>query len=94
MGIPKSYKDQNGCHNCKHRYDVLYYDPEELPWMYCTFKTTRPLSTIEIRKKTHQGRQTPGIHFDLIEKWAEWAKDHTVEPYGVCDHHKNEKIKN
>jgi len=96
--IPKTYKINNGCWNCKKVF--IYTNYEEDIIYYCTFDgKKRPLSdsfTLNESISNYLKKQKIYINTEtyynkfhkLIQKWYKWADSHKVESYGICNNHK------
>ena len=76
--LPPTYRTQNGCWNCRHRYEYLDHDTTTVNGdYYCTVDGT---------ERPHSGSVAlePAEGFDA-EKWSKWAITHYVQPAGICD---------
>ena len=85
MGIPSSYKTQDGCHNCVHA--LVQSDWEEGPSYYCHHdKSDRPTGYGFIYSATAKSIRSTARE-TKSSRWDTWSDLHEVEPYGICDEH-------
>ena len=101
--IPKSYKKQDGCWNCKNRYN--YYEYDEDSKIFCTIdKSNRPLNgSIAMGESISDFLKDNSIEYSdplfndcffvLMNNWEKWSEEHKVQFYGICISHLKE-VKN
>ena len=97
MKIPKSYRSQNSCANCKHSFQHIEYDEGEI--YYCMFDgEPRPLSG-SVAMDENWGELFKGERYtkngytkkyetycnDAMKKWHKWESEHGVAIFGICD---------
>lgn len=86
--MDKSYKIQDGCHNCKHCFVMSEYDDANT--YYCTLNAPpRPLcgSTAmreDFKWDTISSAKNKGKRY---EDWEEWEAGRRVKREGICDKH-------
>lgn len=94
--IPKSYKVQKSCLNCRNVF--LRIEQDEITITYCRFgDLKRPLSNSSCFFENFynylvniKGLSPDNENFDveyekLINEWEEWCKGREVNPCGICD---------
>ncbi len=82
-----NYREQNGCHNCRHVF--LRYEYDDTDEYYCTLNAPeRPMcNSVNMNEwaGTVERSMTLATH-DRIEKaWRAWKKDREVKAWGICD---------
>ena len=85
-----NYREQNGCHNCKHVF--IYEEYEEEDTYYCCFNAPpRPLCmSVHMGETTSSMRQEFRQEFSEANRaWEEWAKNRRVEAWGICEYYDN-----
>ena len=68
-----NYREQPGCHNCRHAHFDQWPDGGVL---YCALGSAPPAFTYE-----------PGCFNAEVLAWNEWADSREVRPFGICDAH-------
>ena len=81
-----NYREQNGCHNCKHVFIYEEYE-EESVYFCCHNALPRPLCMSLLMGETISGMGQEFV--DAHWAWEEWAKNRQVEPWGICEHYDN-----
>jgi hypothetical protein len=77
--MPESYKPQNGCHNCKHKFVMTEWD--EPPELFCHIDNSeRPLCGSVAMDETPRP-----FSKKQQKEWDLWAAQHYVEPWGSCE---------
>lgn len=103
--IPKSYRVQKSCSNCRSVF--IYAEQDEDTLAYCGFgNSKRPLSNsgfiFSSERFSNYLTEILGLSYDddtfdleyeeLMHKWEEWCEGREVELCGICDEYKeNEK---
>jgi len=89
MTLPKSYRVQDGCHNCKYVfcYQELEYNDE----FYCKFDApNRPksggLGDDYVLKNEHDDEEC----MRHLNDWGDWSDGREVDFGGICDEHEKE----
>lgn len=83
MKLSASYKVQNGCHNCVHRFCYEEYDEGRA--YYCTFNApARPLCG-SVLLEEHGRLGTRKVDY---EAWWSWEEGRKTQEAGICDNHK------
>jgi hypothetical protein len=89
----KEYKEQNGCWNCLFVFFKSEWD-DPSTW-YCNIDNNRTICG-----DSHMGEEFPGLYEEDIDKfseasdrWNSWAKEHEVQPYGICKSHRLKRKK-
>jgi hypothetical protein len=94
MSKPKSYKDQNGCSNCKHCWSKWNPEYNEL---YCTKDVKRiPVNYLYPEDIVDEPRiERLGLTLDdwddNFEEIELWEEEHTVREFGICDFYEEKK---
>ncbi len=88
---PKSYREQDGCHGCKHCFIESDYDAG--PVYYCTFRAPpRPrcgsCAMQAERWDRKDGKTLAGRAWSrAFNAWEKWRKGREVQPWGRCEHY-------
>ncbi len=84
MDIPRSYKIQDGCHNCKYVFRRWEYDDQGC--FFCTFLSPRPkcCCSTAMKEKVHDLPKED--QSDAYKIWFDWAEKHEVCASGICHH--------
>ena len=84
-----SYKDQDGCYNCRHCHiEATYDDPTHY---YCEVEAKKPLQTIEEFYNEHHwefSAEEIKEYDNLYEAWHKFWDNNEVKAHGICDSHK------
>ena len=90
-GKPKSYQENECCHNCKHVFQLQDYDSGSE--YFCTFKSpTRPKCGSVFMQEIFGGMpsfyKTIGAHNKAWitddKAWDKWSKKRQVQAWGTC----------
>ena len=77
MKIPESYRQQDGCWNCKHCYPI--YKTDDGMFYYCG------LNGEERPERLDYEQCEPDEYFERTEKIYEWEDGRSVSESGKCD---------
>jgi hypothetical protein len=85
--MKRNYRNQMGCHNCKHCFkETLDIEPEIYDY-FCTKDTLpRPPCLSEVMNEAHGESETEE------DDWLKWAHGKDVEPQCICDDWQLRKI--
>ncbi len=97
MSRPASYREQNGCANCKHVF-VKYEAADDFDF-YCARKdAARPLcGSVWMDEDVSPGTLKDGsdeFHDErgrVIQAWCAWREGRDVERHGICDEWEGEE---
>jgi hypothetical protein len=104
MPIPKTYKEQDSCLNCLHRFVWSEWD-ERLEY-YCTQDGekrppcgsilleedfTKIINPHHLLKPIRDDKALGRELIALDETWQKWAEAHKVKANGICSNHKKDK---
>jgi len=78
------YKEQNGCHNCKHCFERGDYD--EGPECFCNINDDRPKCGSTAMNEVFDFKRKDMDEYDL---WEEWAEKNRVHAWGICEKYKH-----
>lgn len=80
-----NYKNQNGCQNCKHRFEYYDYDCELI--YYCTLGAKpRPLCGSISRKESFDKNAPDAKTWQKRwGAWEKWISGKQVFGFGICD---------
>jgi len=81
----KGYREQHGCHDCKHVFKM--YDWDECTTYYCTYGAPpRPPCGSVAMDETWD---CEGFE-EGLENWLKWAEPRQVKAWGICDKYEPE----
>jgi len=91
--IPKSYKVQNGCHNCISGF--LWYEHDGGTICYCTKLSPRPkpCNSVAMGESCFDKPLTEHESEDAYNKWMSWSDQHEVSKAGICDEYQEYRKK-
>ena len=80
-----NYKQQDGCHNCKHHYCQEEYDEPDR--IYCTLHgDPMPLDNSVLASVERDYTTTPEPDLLVMtEAWEKWIVGRAVHNWGICD---------
>lgn len=79
MDKPKTYRVQDGCHNCRHRFEES--DPECGPNYYCAFGAEPPPPSLGAIPYDEE-------KWDVwFEAWDTWSDGRAVDEAGICENY-------
>ena len=93
MTPTKNYRDQDGCHNCEHRFVRQEYGEQDE--YYCTLGAP-PRPSCGTLNLGHWGQPPDSPYCETWDSkaWAQWSNGREVELWGICSmakHSKEEK---
>lgn len=85
--MDKSYKIQDGCHNCRHCFIKSDYDSEDE--YFCEFNKKRPIpcGSCKMRECFEWGSEHDNIYWQQLNEWEKYEKDECVVQSGICDYY-------
>ena len=78
--MPKSYRKQNCCGNCRHVFVFQEYDEGDIFFCHVD-KSDRPRCGSCFMCESWKGRD----YEKCIDLWETWSEPRTVEKEGICD---------
>ncbi len=85
MKMPRSYRGQDGCHNCALVFKK--YEHDDLDTFYCAFRArTRPeCGSVAMRECfLFDNGRTKWDH-EAERRWDRWSEGREVDPTAICD---------
>lgn len=80
---PETYREQHGCHDCKHVFRTWDYDSETQ--CFCRHDgSERPPCLSGAMREVDTFPMTSDEFERHSDAWREWSKPRKVEPWGVC----------
>lgn len=81
--VPKSYKIQNGCHNCSHVCVISEYDCDDR--YYCTRNKAKPIQLVSDISYADLFKMSDEEFHNISIADKEFRDATNVEAYGSCD---------
>ncbi len=83
--LDKTYKVQDGCHNCEHAFVKTEY--EDGPEYFCHRDDSERPECLSVRMGEHRRVSSAAAWLKASKDWDTWARPRWVEACGICDHH-------
>ena len=88
--LPKSYYNNNGCHDCKHVF--IYMEIDHGVDYFCTFKAEpRPLclsvgmdEVPDLDRLSMTKEKYDKVWGEYCQNWNKWYHKYMVHPWGIC----------
>jgi hypothetical protein len=89
--IPTTYREQGGCHNCRHCFIMFEYDCG--PSYFCTLGGVHRPPCGSVAMGEFDMPATYGDDYEAwesatnarYEAWSQWAIHREVAAFGICD---------
>lgn len=82
--IPISYRQQNGCHNCKHVFEYKEHDCGST--YYCTLGAPKRPMCMSVQLGEHPIPYDHDLQDRMHKEWDDWTTNRSVDVFGICDY--------